>query len=65
MSINEIKSIINSLSENDFNKLRNWFLERDWKKWDKQIEQDSNARKLDFLFNEAFEDKKKGNLKTI
>lgn len=32
-------------------------LERDWAEWDKQIERASNAGKLDFLIQEALEEK--------
>ena len=63
--IDEIKSAIESLSQEDFFQLREWFTEKDWKKWDKQIEADSEAGKLDFLIEEAFEAKRKGKLKAL
>ena len=64
-SLEQIKEEIESLPENDFIQLRKWFSEKDWKKWDRQIEEDSNAGKIDFLMKEALEDKKKGKLRTI
>ena len=49
----EIKEAIVSLSETEYNNLRNWFGERDWKLWDSQIEKDGKAGNLDFLLREA------------
>lgn len=34
-------------------------------KWDRQLESDSDAGKLDFLFKEALEAQKTGNLKNL
>ena len=64
-NITQIQNTILSLSETDYRQLRQWFSELDWKNWDQQIEADSNNKKLDFLIAEAFEAKKKGNLKKL
>jgi endo-1,4-beta-mannosidase len=64
-SIEEIKSAIETLSPLEFVRLRNWLLEKDWHDWDRQIEADSNAGKLDFLIDEAAEEKAKGTLKDL
>ena len=53
VEIDEIKTAIESLPETDFVKLREWFSEKDWGKWDRQIERDSESGKLDFLIEEA------------
>jgi len=45
--------------------LRQWFSERDWDQWDKQIETDSEAGKLDFLIKEALDEKAKGLLRGL
>jgi len=37
----------------------------DWKKWDRQIEDDSMSGSLYFLMMETFEGKEKGKLRTI
>ena len=63
--IEEIKSSIESLSKDDLAHLRDWFFERDWEQWDKQIEKDSESGKLDFLVREALEEKKYGKLKEL
>ncbi len=63
--IDEIKSAIESLPEEEFVQLREWFSEKDWDKWDRQIELDSRSGKLDFLIEEAFEEKRKGKLRDL
>ena len=55
--IKEIQQAILALPETEYIELRQWFSELDWKKWDRQIEADSKAGKLDFLISEAYKDK--------
>jgi len=64
-SVEEIKSAIASLSQEDYTRLRDWFSERDWEKWDEEIEKDSSAGKLDFLVKEAVAEKKQGLLEKL
>ena len=63
--VQEIQSAIESLSQEDYVRLRRWFLGREWKQWDKEIERDSESGKLDFLIKEAFEEKAKGSLREL
>jgi hypothetical protein len=63
--VQEIQSAIESLSQEDYVRLRRWFLGREWKQWDKDIERDSESGKLDFLIKEAFEEKAKGSLREL
>jgi len=63
--IEEIEAVIESLSEEEYVRLRKWFYEKDWEKWDKQIEEDSESGKLDFLIKEALNEKAKGKLKEL
>ena len=56
-SVEEILSSIESLSREEFARLREWFYERDWERWDREIEEDSKSGKLDFLVKEAFTEK--------
>ncbi|MBL7128437.1 MAG: hypothetical protein ISS16_05560 [Ignavibacteria bacterium] len=63
--VEELKSAIESLPEEQYAKLRQWFAEKDWQKWDDKIEEDSKSGKLDFLIKEAFEQKKTGDLRDI
>ncbi len=63
--VDEIKAAIEALPEDEYVELRQWFSEKDWQKWDEQIEEDSKSGKLDFLIEEAFNEKKKGKLKNL
>ena len=65
LNVNEIKKAIESLPEKDFIQLRQWFSEKDWKKWDRQIEADVAAGKLDFLVKEALDEKRGRKLKDL
>ena len=51
--VDELKSAIEALPENEFVELRQWFSEKDWQNWDEQIEADSKSGKLDFLVKES------------
>ena len=64
-NITKIQEDILALSKTDYQLLRQWFKELDKDEWDRQIEADSNAGKLDFLIAEALEAKKKGTLKNL
>ena len=61
-TVAEIQQAILALPEGDYLQLRRWFGELDWEKWDRQIEADSAAGRLDFLVAEALEAKRNGTL---
>ena len=63
--LEEIQVAIESLPYEEYSRLRQWFSERDWEKWDRQIEADSESGKLDFLIEEALTEKAKGSLKEL
>ena len=63
--IEELKLTIESLPDDEFKELRQWFSEKDWQKWDKQIEDDTKSGKLDFLIEEANNEKKSSKLKEL
>jgi len=65
MTVEKIQSAIETLSPKEYEYLRLWFFERDWEKWDRQIERDAEAGKLDFLIKEAFAEKAQGRLKEL
>jgi hypothetical protein len=46
-TVEVIEKQIEKLDDSSFAKFRDWFLEFDQSRWDKQIESDSNAGKLD------------------
>lgn len=59
-SVNEIEEAILKLSETDFGAFREWFAEIDAAAWDRQIEQDVAAGRLDALADEALKDYRSG-----
>ncbi len=63
--VDEIKAAIEALPEEDCVQLRQWFSEKDWEKWDRQIEEDSESGRLDFLIKEALDEKAKEKLKQL
>ena len=63
--IEEIENAVASLPVEEYRQFREWFLERDWTQWDKQIEADSESGKLDFLVKEALEEKNRGDLRKL
>jgi hypothetical protein len=63
--LKELEITITTLPQEEYRQLRRWFLERDWETWDKQIEKDSKAGKLDFLVQEALDGKKEKKLREL
>lgn len=53
--LEHLQSEIESLPAEEFARLRQWFAEKDWQRWDEELELDIAAGKLDFLFDEALE----------
>ena len=64
-NVEAIKAAIEALFETDYVALRQWFSEKDWENWDRQIEADSKSGKLDFLIAEAKKEKEQGMLKAL
>ncbi|NEO76742.1 hypothetical protein [Moorena sp. SIO4G3] len=63
--VEQIQAEIEALSKEDFVRLREWFAERDWLLWDKQLEADIADGKLDFLIEEAMTAKSEGKLQDL
>ena len=61
--IEEIEQAVAALPDNDYRAFRQWFLSRDWEKWDLQIEDDSKGGRLAFLLDEARLAKQNGALR--
>ncbi len=53
MQVEQLQREIEALPPKEFMRLRQWFADKDWERWDKQVEKDSAAGKLDFLRQEA------------
>ena len=52
--LEKVLTDIEALTKDEFAQLRNWFIERDWEKWDDEVQNDAKLGKLDFLEKEAF-----------
>ena len=63
--VEKIKADIEALPQEDFKLLREWFAEKDWLLWDKQLETDITDGKLDFLLEEAMRAKSQGKLQDL
>lgn len=63
--LEELETAVVALPEKEYSQFRQWFLERDWEKWDRQIEADSASGKLEFLAREAREAKNSGKLRNL
>lgn len=58
--LKKIEDAVLKLSDDDFRKLYNWIVELNHKKWDRQIEEDSERGLLDDLANQAVADYRRG-----
>ena len=56
---------IKKLSPKELAELREWFLEREAEEWDREIQEDVAAGKLDKFAAEALEEFKRGKTKQI
>jgi len=63
--VEEIEKAIDALPEWEYIRLRQWFSDKDWQKWDQQIAADSESGELDFLLQEALEAKSKNKLREL
>jgi hypothetical protein len=63
--LEELEKRIRNLSPEELSKFRAWFVEFDHLMWDRQVESDAKAGKLDHLVNEALADYKTGKARKI
>ena len=61
--VEEIEEAISSLPPEDYRRLSEWFRELEQSRWDDEINRDSRAGKLDFLFDEVESELAKGLLR--
>jgi len=64
-TIDQIKAQIERLPEGDIAEIFRWLSAKDWERWDRQVEADSEAGRLDFLIREAQQEKSQGKLKDL
>lgn len=60
-----IEEQIQHLDNQSFATLRNWFVEYEHTRWDRQMAADSDASKLDFMVNEALAEHHAGKTKPL
>ncbi len=63
--VEELELAVEALPQDEYRQFRSWFLDRDWEKWDRQLEADVQAGKLDFLIQEALEGKSENRLREL
>ncbi len=64
-TIERLEEQVKSLSEDDLTEFRRWFLDWDHDEWDRQIERDARAGKLDALASAALAEYKAGQAREI
>lgn len=63
--IEELEQKIQALSPEELAQFRDWFLEFDWAAWDRQLERDVRAGKLDAMAEKALRDHAAGKTKPL
>jgi len=63
--VQKLEKEVKELSREEFDAFRCWFHEYDAAKWDRQIEEDVNAGKLDGMAHEAIDDYRAGKTKEL
>jgi len=61
--VEKIEQDVQALSPEELAQFRAWFLEYDWAVWDRQIERDSEAGRLDDMAAKALRDHAAGKSK--
>lgn len=64
-NIQLIEDQIQHLDNQSFAALRNWFIEYEHTRWDRQISSDSEAGKLDSIIDEALAEHRSGKTKPL
>lgn len=64
-TIERLEEQVKSLSEDDLTEFRRWFLDWDNDEWDRQIERDARAGKLDALASAALAEYNAGQAREI
>jgi hypothetical protein len=64
-TIEEIETAVTKLRAEDLSRFRAWFVEFDARAWDRQIEEDVAAGRLDALADEALADLRAGRTRPL
>ena len=63
--IEHLEQQVQALSPDELARFREWFLEFDWAAWDRQLERDVKAGKLDALAQKALQEHAAGKTKPL
>ena len=61
--VEEIEAAIEGLPPEEYRRIAQWFRAREQERWDEEMDRDSSAGKLDFLFEEAESESAQGLLR--
>ena len=64
-TVADLQKAILSLSESEYNELRNWLIYEDSERWDRELEEDAKAGRLDALAAGVLKAKEEGTLKPL
>lgn len=65
LTLEQIEAAILTLPSDEFRRLRQWFFDLDYQRWDQQLEQDIADGKLEALAEEAITEFKAGRCREI
>ena len=65
MTLAQIQEAVEELPREELSRFRNWFQERDAQAWDRQIAEDAESGKLDFLAEEALSEYRDGQTREL
>lgn len=65
MSVEEVEQAVSEFTPEELNSFRKWFADFDMAQWDKEIEADSKAGRLDHLIEEIESDIANGRVKPL
>jgi len=63
--VKDLEQQVQALSPEELAQFREWFLEFDWAVWDRELERDVRAGKLDAMAEKAIQDFKAGKTKPL
>ncbi len=63
--VEDIETAVDALTGEEYEQFPRWFLSRDWKAWDGEIEADAKAGRLDFLAREGRQAKEGSKLRDL
>ena len=65
LTVEQIEAAILTLPSDEFQRLRQWFFDLDYQRWDEQLEQDIADGKLEALAQEAIAEFRAGHYREI